>query len=106
MPEEANLIDIVGSVSSGHRRRVDKEKYLAMRDALLAVLPTAPPGLTVADAKAGLLPRLSPESFPGGEKAGWWLKGVQLDLEAKGVLKRGSEKPVRLYRNSAVAIDP
>ena len=30
-------------------------------------------------------------------KAGWWIKCVQLDLEAKGVLKR-SEKPVRLYK--------
>ena len=27
--------------------------------------------------------------FRGGETAGWWVKCVQMDLEAKGVLKRG-----------------
>lgn len=57
--------------------RVDADKYQAMRDAILAVLPAAAPGLTVAETKARLLP-LSPEAlFPGGAKAGWWLKGVQ-----------------------------
>ena len=104
MPENTDLIEIVGSLSSTQRRRVDRTKYLAMRDALLAVLPTGPPGITVAEAKAALLPRLSPQSFPGGEKAGWWLKGVQLDLEARGVVKRGADKPVRLYRDPTVAL--
>lgn len=42
--------------------------------------------------------RLLPELFPGGEKASWWLKAVQLDLEAKGVIARGSKGPVRLFR--------
>lgn len=41
-----------------------------MREALLAVLPAEPPGLTVADAKAALLPVLPSDLFPGGAKAG------------------------------------
>ena len=81
----------------GHTYRVDRAKYQAMHDALMAVLPGAAPGLTVADAKAALLPHLSENLFPGGDKAGWWLKAVHLDLEAKGVIKR-TPKPVRLYK--------
>jgi len=91
-------ITIENVVSPGHIQRVDRAKYMAMHDALIAILPAEPPGLTVADAKAALLPRLSQELFPGGDKAGWWLKAVQLDQEAKGAIKRAPGKPVRLYR--------
>jgi hypothetical protein len=41
---------------------------------------------------------LSDAHFPGGQKAGWWLKAVQLDLEKKGVIRRADGAPVRLYR--------
>lgn len=82
----------------GRIERVDADKYNAMRDALLAVLPVAAPGLTVAQAKAGLAPLLPHALFPGGATAGWWLKCVQLDLEAKGLITRESSKPLRLHR--------
>ena len=78
--------------------RVDADKYHAMRDAMLEVLPAASPGLTVAEVKARLLPLLPEALFPGAAKAGWWLKGVQLDLEAKGVIARENTKPLRLRR--------
>lgn len=94
----ADRIEIRNFTSPDQVQRVDRAKYEAMRDALLEILPTAEPGLTVADAKAALLPHLSPDLFPGGEKAGWWLKAVQLDLEAKGVVRRGRGSPVRLHR--------
>lgn len=64
----------------------------------LPILPTVAPGMTVAEAKASLLPNLPIDVFPGGEKAGWWLKSVQLDLEAKGIIERGVKGPVRLFR--------
>ena len=75
---------------------------MAMRDALIAVLPVDPPGITVAEAKAALLPGLPDDLFPGGAKAGWWLKAVQLDLEAKGAIGRGPGKPVRLFSYPAM----
>lgn len=78
--------------------RVDADKYNAMREAFLAVLPTTTPGLTTAEAKARLLPLLPDVLFPGGATAGWWLKGVQLDLEAKGLIARENTKPLRLHR--------
>ena len=81
----------------GRSIRVDVDKYAAMRSSILAVLPTAAPGITVAELKAGVLPLLPEALFPGGAKAGWWLKGVQLDLEAKGLIVREPKsKPLRL----------
>lgn len=91
-------IEIQNFTSPGHVHRVDRAKYEAMAAALIAVLPADPPGLTVAEAKARLLSRLPAELFPGGEKAGWWLKAAQLDLEAKGVIQRQATKPLRLHR--------
>lgn len=96
MPDEK--IEIENVNSPGRTERVNRAKYLAMREALLEVLPSEPPGLLVADAKAALLPHLSDDLFPAGDKAGWWLKAVQLDLEAKKIIARGPNAPVRLYR--------
>jgi hypothetical protein len=51
-----------------------------------------------AQANEAILPHLNKELFPGGAKAPWWLKAVQLDLEAKGMIKRGPKSPVRLFK--------
>lgn len=99
MPEADDKIAIQSVTSPGHTQRVDRAKYLAMRKALIVILPVGPPGVTVADAKEALLPHLPDRLFPAGAKAGWWLKAVQLDLEAKGTIKRSPGKPVRLYAN-------
>lgn len=95
MPDDK--IEIQNVTSPGHITNVRRDKYDEMRAALLCVLPNEAPGMSVADAKAAVLPRLSADLFPGGSTAGWWLKAVQLDLEAKGMLAR-TPKPVRLYR--------
>jgi hypothetical protein len=84
--------------SPGRVERVDADKYNAMRRAILTVLPASSVGLTVAELKQRLLPLLPKDLFPGGAKAGWWLKGVQLDLEAKGLIARVASKPLRLHR--------
>ena len=99
MTKEANRIEIQNVQSPNHSMSVDRVKYQDMRKALLKVLPKRAPGLTVAEAMTALLPHLSQELFPGGTKAGWWLKAVQLDLEAKGVVAREPTKPLRLHRS-------
>jgi len=99
MPDDK--IEIENVNKPGKSERVDRAKYLAMRKALLAALPDEAPGLTVPDAKEALLPLLPDELFPEGATAGWWLKAVQLDLEAKGVIRRAPRKPVHLYRLAA-----
>ncbi|MBP6877580.1 MAG: hypothetical protein KBC34_06135 [Phenylobacterium sp.] len=94
----SDKVEVENPNSPGRTTRVDAAKYGAMKTALLAVLPPAAPGPTVAAAKTALLPLLPQDLFPGGDKAGWWLKCVQLDLEAKGVIARAAGAPVRLHR--------
>ena len=84
----------------GRTVSVDADKYLAMKAAVLAVLPASPPGLTLAELRARITPHLPESLFPAGAKAGWWMMGVQLDLLAKGVIARGSTKPVRLHQTN------
>ena len=96
----ADKIDVETPGSPGKTTRVDRAKYTAMRSALLAVLPDQPPGMAVPAAKAALLAQLPPDLFPQGQTAGWWLKCVQLDLEAKGLINRAPKPPVQLYRTT------
>jgi hypothetical protein len=76
-----------------------KVKYEAMRKVLLATLPDSEPGVTYDEMKAAILPHLSEELWPGGEKVGWWLKAVHLDLEAKGIMRRIVVKPLRYLKS-------
>jgi hypothetical protein len=91
-------IQIENFASPGHTYNVDATKYEAMRKAYLAVIPATPPGLTPVEIRTKLTPLLPDDLFPGGAKAGWWAKAVQLDLEAKGVISRGRGSPVRLFK--------
>ena len=102
-PGPAEKIEVRNITSPQHVTRVDRAKYMAMRSALMTVLPDAPPGLTPAEAKIALLPHLDASLLPGGEKAGWWLKCVQLDLEFQGLIARGPKAPVRLCRKPGAA---
>ena len=44
-------------------------------------------------------PSLPDALWPGGQKVGWWQKTVQLDPEARGVLRRdAAPKSLRWYR--------
>ena len=90
-------IEVENVGQPGKTYRVDAAKYAAMREAVLTVLPSAPPGMPVAELIAAVKPLLPDALFPGGDTAGWWVKCVQLDLEAKRVLAR-TPSPVRLYR--------
>ena len=88
-------IAIENVLSPGRTTRVDAAKYGAMRAAFMEVLPQRSPGLTASEIGAAILPHLPDELFPGGAKAGWWKKAVQLDLEAKGLVLRENTKPLR-----------
>ena len=82
----------------GALRRVDATMYATMREAYLSVVPDRHPGLTISEIHARLPARLPEDVFPDAVRAGWWAKTVQLDLEAKGVIARTDERPLRLYK--------
>jgi len=91
-------IQIENVLQPGKSYNVDAEKFSAMLKAFLAVVPDNAPGDTPAVIQQNLKPLLPQDLFPNGEKSGWWMKSVQLDQEAKGVVRRAEGAPVRLHR--------
>ena len=91
-------IEIENVTSPGRIVRVDAAKYEAMKRAYLHILPATSPGFTAAEVREGVLPLLPQNLFPQGATVGWWIKGVQLDLEAKGIVAREPNKPLRWYK--------
>jgi hypothetical protein len=91
-------IELENITSPGRIVRVDADKYDAMKQAYLKILPATSPGLTATEIRAGVYPLLPENLFPQGATAGWWMKGVQLDLEAKGIIARNQTKPLRWYK--------
>jgi hypothetical protein len=81
--------------------RVDADKYTAVRAAVLSVLPSKAPGLTLVELREAVRPIVPGEVFPDGFKAGWWIMGVQLDLRAKKVIATDNSKPMRLHLGNA-----
>ena len=79
----------------GKTTQVNAAKYSAMRSALLKVVPKNGEGLTHKEMAELSKQYLPDDLFPGGAKSMWWSKTVQLDLEAKGLLKRKATKPLR-----------
>ena len=102
MPTTDARIEVRNITSPGRITHVDRAKYMAMRRALLAVLPDTPPGMTPSQAQTALMAHLDPTLFPDGAKAGWWMKCVQLDLEVKQVIARAAKSPVRLHLSAAI----
>ncbi|WP_406872403.1 hypothetical protein WHT83_22115 [Aminobacter sp. P9b] len=90
---ELENVNHPGQVSSA-----DAAMYHAMKQAILRVLPAKSPGLTVAQMQDGVRGHLPEDLYPGGAKAGWWAKAVQLDLEAKGIIARERVSPLRLHK--------
>lgn len=90
-------VEVQNVLQPGKTYKVDGAKYAAMRSAMWGALPTEAPGLGAVALKAAILPALPAALFPGGATAGWWIKCVQLDLEAKGLVVREG-KPLRFRK--------
>lgn len=99
MPSPQKMIAVENVNVPGSTSNVNAEKYEAMRVVLLKILPKKLPGLTQAEMASAILPFLPQHLWPNGEKSMWWLKTVQLDLEAKGLVARNVKtKPTRWLR--------
>ena len=94
----SDKIEIENVNHPGRTRLVDAHRYEAMKRAFLSILPGSSPGLTAAEVRERVLVHLPEELFPGGARAGWWTKAVQLDLEAKGFVVRENTRPLRLRK--------
>lgn len=81
----------------GKKSRVDATKYKAARAAMLKLLPKRAPGMTQHEMMVAIREALPESTFPGTTTS-WWMKTVQLDLEAKGLVVREATKPLRWRR--------
>ena len=98
MSKEDEKIIVENINVPGQTSRVNAAKYHAMKEAMLIVLPHDEPGYTQAELGEAVLPHLPEDLFPGGSTALWWVKTVQLDLEAKDLVQREPTKPLRWHQ--------
>ena len=85
-------IEVENINAPDHKVKLNAEKSGTMYGAMMAAIGAEP--MTYSAIKEGVLPILSADHFPQGKTSGWWLKSVQLDLEAKSVLIRHKTKPL------------
>jgi len=83
----------------GANTSVNAVKYLAMKAAFLKILPAASRGLTRKEMIKKVRAHLPHGVFPGGATSVWWVKTLQLDLKAKGVVARESCKPLSWHKS-------
>src|SRR5262245_1133842 len=99
MKRKPKRVEVRSVNVKGYSRSLNADKYEAARVALLRVLPAKPPGMSQHEMFLAAKRHLPAKHFPGGAKAEWWLKSVQLDLEAKGVVVRDRKpRPLRWRR--------
>ena len=97
-PKRSDRITVENINVPGYTTTLDATMYMVMYDALLKALPATAPGLTQAEMISAVVPYLPEALFPGGAKAGWWVKSVQLDREVKGDIIREDSKPLRWHK--------
>lgn len=90
-------VEVENVLHPGKTYRADAEKHALARAALLGLLPKKAPGLTQAEMAAAMRAALPLDRFPGTTST-WWMKTAQLDLEAKGLVRRDAGRPLRWRR--------
>jgi len=91
------MIDAENVNHPGKTHRVEAAKYKLARAAMLKLLPKREPGMTQSEMTKAMRKALSLDVFPGTTSS-WWMKTVQLDLEAKGLVLRDKTKPLTWRR--------
>ena len=76
----------------GQLTNVDATKYSAMKGAMPTAISETP--MTAAQIKDAAKAHFPETLFPGVATSGCWIKFVQLDLEAKGMLTKQATKPL------------
>jgi len=95
---DGEKIEVRNVNEPNYRAMVDAQKYEIMKAALLRVLPNKEPGLTQAEMFNAARAAVSSGLFPGTTHM-WWVKCVQLDLEARGeLIREPAAKPPRWHR--------
>jgi hypothetical protein len=96
--DEAETVLVANPNIPGRIVRVDARNYRSMRETLLAVLPAEGPGLTQPEMISRCTREADRHVFADPGKVGWWVKCVQLDLEAKALVANDHAVPYPRWR--------
>jgi hypothetical protein len=89
---KAATVDVFNVLQPGKTYKRNAEKLAQARKAFFGFMPAKGPGLTQSE--MGVAMRNALPEF--GSTAGWWMKTVQLDGEARGeVVRDRTAKPLR-----------
>ncbi len=87
------------SANGKARTLIVLEKYQAVQEAILALLPAGGEGMTWIELAEMIAPYLPESLFQRMGTVRWYARAVQLDLEAQGVIERvPGSRPLRLRR--------
>jgi hypothetical protein len=97
MPDKPERIEVFNVNTPGRSSFVQKDKYEEVKRVMQALMPSTSPGLTQDELAELVIEHVSNSVFEDRSKAGWWMKTVQLDLEARQVVVREKTKPLRWH---------
>jgi hypothetical protein len=97
MPGRKEQIEVFNINTPGRSSFVHKDKYDEVKRVMKTYMPTRSPGVTQDEMASLVIERVSEAVFDDKSKAGWWMKTVQLDLEARQVVVREKTKPARWH---------
>jgi len=97
MGGRAEKIEVFNINAPGRSSFVQRDKYEEVKRVLKALMPTKSPGMTQDEMASLVIEQVSEAIFEDKSKAGWWMKTVQLDLEARQVMVREKTKPLRWH---------
>lgn len=97
MPGKKETTEVFNINKPGTSSFVQKDKYEEVKRVLKAFMPTRSPGLTQDEMASLVIDHVSEDVFDDRTKAGWWMKTVQLDLEARKTMIRENAKPLRWH---------
>jgi len=100
MPDKTVKIEVFNINIPGRSSYVQRDKYEEVKRVLKSYMPKESPGLTQDELSSLVIEHVSEAVFDDRRKAGWWMKTVQLDLEARQVVVREKTKPVRWHYES------
>jgi hypothetical protein len=101
MPGKVEKLEVFNINTPGKSSFVQKEKYEEVKRVLKEYMPSESPGLTQDEMATLVIENVSGKVFDDRTKAGWWMKTVQLDLEARQIMIREKSKPARWYYEKA-----
>ena len=97
MPSKKEKIEVFNINNPGKSSFVQKDRYEEVKRILKEFMPNKSPGMNQDEMAILVIEKVSGTIFDNKTKAGWWMKTVQLDLEARKVMFREKTKPIRWY---------